>query len=204
MKLKFGLLKKPVYIIGAIVLFFIVLIVVNRRASSTSTTVAANSGPSDAAIAAGANLQMAQIGAGVQIAGINADLAKTQGGNDIALAIAQLQAGNSNNQITAEEQIAAANLAMQTHGLDLNYAQSVQNNQFALDYAREAYNYSLAGQAMSLDAFKISTDAELVSSLAGRNRYSSFALPAFFNATGNVGTNVQLGPNGSSTSTSGG
>jgi hypothetical protein len=157
MKFAFKKLMKAPYLIGAVILFFLLLYFMNRGggASSSTVTTGTTTDPNAAlAMQLGAQVQAAQINAGVQMAAIQADYAKTQDSNSVGLAIAQLQANNTNNQTAAEKDIATATLALQAHQSDLAYEQSVNNNNFALGYAQEAYNYTLANTAMNVDLQK--------------------------------------------------
>lgn len=156
MKMNWKVLKKPGFIIGAIVLFFIVLFFVNRSGGGSSASTTTNAtGPSEAlqaaALQAGTQTQLAQIAAGVQMAAIQADYAKSQDANTTGLAVAQLQAQVSTNQLAAEKAISEQTIAAQVHGMDLQYQTQVANNGFALDYAKQAYDYSLATTAMNVN-----------------------------------------------------
>lgn len=198
MKINWKFMKKPSVIIGAIVLFFILLFLLNRGGSSSSSgQTVVNTGPSDAQVNAQTQLAMAQISAGLQGSAIQLDYAKSQNANETGLALAQIAAAVQGQQTAAQEAIAAQTVAAQVHGLDLQYQTGVQNNQFALNYANAQFGYGLASQAitantqleMSRDqllAYKMQTDAGLVTSLAGRNKYSSIALPAYFAASANI------------------
>lgn len=145
MKLKLAILKKPVYLIGGIVLFFLVLWLLNRSGSSSSsgTMVATTPQADPNVIAAGAAIQQAQIAAGVQVAGINASLAQNQTDADTALKLAAIQATTANSTLEAQTTIATDTLSLQGHTID-------SNNQLAFNTAKLAYdnaNYSTAVNA---------------------------------------------------------
>lgn len=203
MKVNWAYLKKPSVIIGAVVLFFILLFMLNRSgggASSGSTQVV-NAGPTDAQVQAQTSLALAQIQAGLQGQAIQVDYAKSQDTNATQIALAQVAAAMNTQSLSVQQEIADRTVDAQTHGLDLQYQGLVNQNATALAAAQAQYSYGLESQAITantqlqlgqqqLDAFKLSTDAQLVTSLAGHNKYSSIALPAFFSAQ-----------NGSSTAT---
>jgi hypothetical protein len=167
------LFKKPSFIIGGIVLFFIVLWMINRG-SSANAAATGSTGPSEnlqlAQLQAATSLQAGQIAAGVQIAGINADYAKSQDANSVALAVAQLQAGYQNNALAVQKALGEETIAAQVHNMDLNYQQSVNANNFALAYAAQAYNYSLTTNQQNI-AFQENITAQNI----GYNEFNTTA-----------------------------
>lgn len=199
MKVKWSYLKKPSVIIGAVVLFFILLFMLNKGGSASKSTQVVNTGPSDAQVAAQTQMGMAQLSAGLQGQALQVDYAKAQDSNATQIALATMAAALQGQSLAVQRDIAAQTVAAQVHGLDLNYQTSLANNDFALKYAQEQYDYGITSQAINanttlqlsaqqLQAFKLSTDAMLVTSLVGHNHYSSIALPAFFSAQNGSGT----------------
>jgi beta-mannanase len=196
MKLNWAYLKKPSVIIGAIVLFFVVLFFLNRSGSTganSASTQTVTTGPSDAQVAAQTQLAMAQISAGLQGQAIAVDFAKTQDQDQTQIALATVAAAANNQSLAVQQEIADRTVDAQTHGLDLQYQTAVNQNATALAAEQSQLNEMLASQAITantqiqlgnqqLQAFQTSTDATLVASLAGRNKYSSIALPAYFSA----------------------
>lgn len=129
---------------GTIFLVFGLLLwmILSRGATSSSSTSATASGPSDAQLSASVALQTAQIGGQVQLGmgqlslAANADNNKTQ--EDLAALalqanLAQIQADSVNNnaQITAS-------LGAMSMQLANNLAITHDNNQFMIDYAKNA------------------------------------------------------------------
>jgi hypothetical protein len=194
MKVNWAYLKKPSVIIGAVVLFFILLFLLNRNGGSASSgQTVVNTGPTDAQAAAQTQLALAQISAGLQGQAIQLDYAKSQDANDTQLALATIAAAAQNQSLAVQQEIANRTIDAQTHGLDLQYQTAVANNNFALDYAQQQFAYGIASQSITantqmqmsadqLRALQMSTNASIVMGLAGRNKYSSIALPAYFGA----------------------
>lgn len=218
MKIRWAFLKKPSVLIGAVVLFFVLLFLLNRSGGTASSgQQVVNTGPSDAQLAANTQLAMAQISAGLQGSAIQEDFAKSQDNNQTALALAAVQATLAQQQTVAQENIANETIAANVHGMDLQYQGLVDQNATALAAAQAQYNYGLSSQAITANTqlqlgqqqlqafeigtaaqvseFQLGTDAQLVTSLAGKNKYSSIALPAFFaaQAGNNTATFSQVG-----------
>lgn len=82
--------EHPIAVVGVIGVLVIAYMLFGS--GSGGTVVAGSSGPSDAQVAADAQLQMAQLGASVQTSGLNASLAATQSNNATQVQIADLSA----------------------------------------------------------------------------------------------------------------
>lgn len=193
MKVNWAYLKKPSVIIGAIVLFFVLLFLLNKGHGSASGQTVVNSGPTDAQAAMAQQTAMAQLSAGLQQQALQLDYAKSADANQTSLALAQIAAASQGQSLAIQQEIADRTVDAQTHGLDLQYQTALANNNFALDYAQQQFAFGLGSQAITANtqlqlshdqllAFQKSTDAQLVMGLAGRNKYSSIALPAYFSA----------------------
>lgn len=193
MKINWKYLKRPPVIIGGIVLFFIILFVVNHSKSSSSAVVTSGGPDPNAVLGAQTQLAEMQIQAGVASQAAQLDYAKTQLGADTTLALAQVSAALSTQQLAAQKSIADETLAMQSHQADLAYQQSINNNSFAIDYAKQAYDYSLATTAIGatlqqflatqqLKAFEFSTVSGLIAQFgnpARRQQLINTALPGY-------------------------
>lgn len=197
MKIHWQYLKKPSVLIGIVVLFFVLLFLLNRSGgASAANTQTVSTGPSPAEIQAQSQMALAQLSAGLQQEAIQVDYAKSQDANATELGLAQIAAASQTQSLTVQQEIADRTVDAQTHGLDLQYQSLVNQNRTALAAAQDQYNYGLASQAITantqlqmgaqqLQAMKMSTDANLVVALAGKNKYSSIALPAYFSAQNN-------------------
>lgn len=95
-------------LILALIAGVIVLFIILRGSSNGSAVQAANAGPSDTAIAANTQLQLAQIASSTQEYQTNAQLAASQNDTAASLALAQIQA-NTQQYITAQN--ASVNLS---------------------------------------------------------------------------------------------
>jgi len=150
MKMDWKTVKKPGFIIGAIVLFFVVLWFVNRSGGGSTGTIQTSNGVDPNQLAAATQIQLAQIGAGVQVAAINADYAKSQDQGQVALALAQIQAASDAQNIAAQRDIAEQTIALNAHQMDLQYQESVNSNATALAYEQNSYNYALQTNAQNI------------------------------------------------------
>lgn len=194
MKVNWAYLKKPSVIIGAIVLFFILLFLLNRSGgSSSSGQTVVTTGPTDAQAAMAQQTALAQISAGLQGQALQLDYAKAQDSNQTQIALATIAAAANNQSLAVQQEIADRTVDAQTHGLDLQYQSLVASNTAQLAALKEQYDYGLASQAITantqvqlsqdqLKAMQMQTNAGLVMALAGKNKYSSIALPAYFGA----------------------
>lgn len=150
MKVNWAYLKKPSVLIGAVVLFFILLFLLNRSGGSASSgQTVVNQGPSDAQVAAQTQLALATISAGLQGQAIQVDYAKSQNSNETQIALATMAAALQTQDTAAQRDIAAQTVAAQVHGLDLQYQTALANNNFALDYAQQQFNYGIATTAIN-------------------------------------------------------
>jgi hypothetical protein len=149
MKIHWQFLKKPSVIVGAIILFFILLFLLNRGGSSASGGQVVNTGPSDAQVGAQTQLAMATMSAGLQGQAIQADYAKSQDSNQTQLALATIAAAVQGQSLAVQSAIAQQTVAAQVHGLDLQYQTALANNNFALNYAAQQFNFGLANTAIN-------------------------------------------------------
>lgn len=149
MKIHWQFLKKPSVMIGAIILFFILLFMLNRGGSSASSGQVVNAGPTDAQVAAQTQLAMATMGSQLQGQALQVDYNKSVDSNQTQLALATIAAAAQGQSLAVQEAIAAQTIAAQTHGLDLQYQTALANNNFALNYAQEQFNYGLASSAIN-------------------------------------------------------
>lgn len=199
-------MKKPSVIVGAVILFFVLLFLLNRGGGSSNASgqTVVNQGPTDAQVASQTQLALAQISAGLSGQAISLDYAKSQDVNQTQLALATIAAGAQGQSLAVQQEIADRTVDAQTHGLDLQYQTAIANNNFALGYANQQFQYGLASQSITahtqeqmsqdqLTAFQMSTNANLVMGLVGHNHYSSIALPAYFGAQNNTSTYSQAG-----------
>lgn len=171
--------KQHPVMFGAIFLVFGLLLwmLLSRGASSSGNTTVTTPQPSDAAIAAGVALQQAQIGASTQVAMGQLSLAANQQNNDsqVTLAtlalqaqMAQIQSDHDLNNTQIEASVGA--LSMQ---LANNLAITHDNNQFMIDYAKNAQdaattqvqiNAALSAQ-LSADQLKAYTVGSMLSAV---------------------------------------
>lgn len=129
MKVNWQFLKKPSVIVGAVILFFILLFMLNRGSSgSTGQTQVVNTGPDPTQVAAQMQLAGMQISAGIQGQAIQSDYAKAQDANQTQIALATIAAAANAQQLTASQNVALANIATQSHALDLTYQTALANN----------------------------------------------------------------------------
>lgn len=163
MKINWKIVKKPSFIVGAIVLFFVILWLMNRHASTSSSTTsgivtAPTVDPNQ--LAADTQIQLAEISAGVANAQTAGQVAQINAAGNVQVALAQIAAATQNQQTQVSaalgsQQIAAqaatdqANIALQAHAIDATTAQNASNNQFQLDYAKETYDYGLQTQEVN-------------------------------------------------------
>jgi hypothetical protein len=175
MKINWAYLKKPSVIIGAVILFFVLLFMLNRGGAKAASQTVVNQGPTDAQVTAQTQLAIAQIGAGLQGQALQLDFAKSQDANATQLAEAQIAATLSGQSLQVQRDIATQTVAAQVHGLDLQYQTAVANNQFALNYAQQQYNYGIATTAINanLQAHIVDTSASLQEHLADVSAYSA-------------------------------
>lgn len=145
---------------GAIFLVFGLLlwIMLSRGSSSSASTTVAASGPSDAQLQASVALQTAQIGGQVQLGmgqlslAANADNNKTQ--EDLAALslqanLAQIQADNVNNNAQIEALLGAMSMQLAN-----NLAITHDNNQFMIDYAKNAQDAATSQLMIGADLQK--------------------------------------------------
>jgi hypothetical protein len=149
MKIHWQILKKPSVIIGAVILFFIVLFIMNRSGGSAAQTQTVSTGPDPATVAANSQLAMAQIAAGVQGQAFQIDYAKAQDADQTQIALATIAAASEAQTTAAQQVIAAQTLAIQQHGLDLQYQSNITNNQAQLDAMALQGNFGLASQELN-------------------------------------------------------
>ncbi len=203
MKINWKYLKKTPVIIGGIILFFIVLFLLNRGQSSGNTATGGvvtsnNAGPSDAAIMANTNLQMAGIAASVENNRTMASLEALSRQGDIAVALKSIDANVALTTTAAQAQIAALGIAAQNHAADLAYGVALNNNQLAFNTAKMAYdnaNYSTAINAgvmahisdNQLEAYKVGTLANVIPTLKSGQRDNAFEA-LLFSTTGSGGS----------------
>lgn len=167
MKIHWQVIKKPSFIIGAIVLFFVLLFFLNRSGASANGSAAVQGPSTDPAAA---QLAMAQIQAGVAGQGISADIAKAQDQDQTAIALATIAAASSAQQTAAQQAIAAQTIAVQAHGLDLQYQSNIVNNQAQIDamainansvLAQTVVNANLQSHLADLQSSSFNLQAEL-------------------------------------------
>jgi len=191
-----GYVKAHPVMFGMIIIVFglILFMLINRRGGSAGQNTVVTNGKTDAQVAAemqmgmaqlGAQtqLQVASLGANVELARLNAQIAAGQDDNDTALALAGLGAQLSAAQIAAQERMTNrstdASLSALNMQLQNAYASQVNNNQFAYDYAKLAYDSSIETvktnaaltatlSAQQLDAYKYGTDAAIKQNLIGQ------------------------------------
>lgn len=165
MKLNFKIFKKgkPVYwIVGGIVLFVIFYMITSKGASSSSggiTTI--NSGPSDTAIAANAQMAMAQLQYGSAVTA-----QANQANADVA--IATLAANTQMAQIAASADAAkyVANLDANTQAQYLTTQRDIAstNAEYSLETARIAADTTLGTYQIQADMFghQLDTNTEML------------------------------------------
>jgi hypothetical protein len=181
MKINWQFLKKPSVIIGAIILFFILLFLLNKGSGASGGTQVVNAGPDPAQVAAQMQLAGMQISAGIQGQAIQADYAKSQDANQTQIALATIAAAANTQSLAVQQAIAAQTISAQTHGLDLQYQTALANNNFALDYAQQQFNYGLASSAINanlqahmadnqLDAYKFGSALAVIPTLKKGDR----------------------------------
>jgi hypothetical protein len=205
MKIKWAILKSPKFIIGAIVLFFVVLFLMNRSGSSSTTSSTTVSGTDPNVLAAQTQLAIAQLGANVQTAGINAQEAASADTNQTQIALATIAAAVSNSQTAAQEAIAQQTVAAQVHGLDLQYQTAVANNNAQIAAMQTQANYGIAMSAISanlqaqlsadqLKAFTTSTLANQIPTVSHKRgeQYAALSQLIQQNSGNPANTNVTI------------
>lgn len=187
--------KQHPVMFGAIFLVFglFLWMLLNKGASGASAggTTVVTPGPSDAQVAAGVQLQMAQIEGQTQLGLAQLSLAANHDNNAnqvdlatmaLAAQMAQIQSDHDLNNSQIEASVAA--LQMQ---LSNNLAITHDNNQFMIDYAKNAQdsantsllinaNLQQVLSAQQLEAFKFGTMASIIPSLKSGKRDNAFAL----------------------------
>jgi len=179
MKLNFSVFKKgkPIFwIVGAVVLFVIFYLITSRGASSSSgggiTTI--TPGPSDTAIAANAQMNIAQLQYGSQLqAQVN------QNATDIALATIAANSKSAQDAAAADAAKYVAALDANTQATYITAQKEIAqtNAEYSLETARVASETSISQwntnadilksqMATNADMFKTATNAQLYSSLA--------------------------------------
>lgn len=209
-KVNLGYIKQHPYMFGAILLVFGLLfyLLLNRGVDANgepvgSTTVV-NPGPSDAQIAAGLQLQMAQLGANASITAATIE-------RDTQIALAQIAATANTAGYQSQENLAALALQGQLAEIQANYnlgkgqleasvaslsmqlannlAITNSNNQFMIDYAKNAQdaatqqlligaNLQATLGAQQLDAYKYATLINVIPTLNSGKRDNAFAIVA--------------------------
>lgn len=157
MKLNLKVFKsRPVlWIVGGIVLFVIFYLMFNKGGSGTSTEsggiTTINTGPSDAAIAASTQLQLAQVQAGAAIQQSNAQSAAA-----IAIATLQAQSDIANTQASADVAKYTAGVDAATQGQYLNVQKEIAqtNAEYSYDTAKVASETALGIQESQQQMFE--------------------------------------------------
>lgn len=199
MKIHWQFLKKPSVIVGAVILFFILLFLLNRGGSSASSGQTVNAGPSDAQVAAQSQYAMAQLGASVQGQAISADLSKSADANQTQLALATIAAAANGQSLAVQSVIAQQTVAAQVHGLDLQYQTALANNNFALNYAQQQFNYGIASSAINANlqahmadlqasSFNLASELNHVNDVRLHGGQRLAVLQNIINTNGNVST----------------
>lgn len=213
--------KQHPVMFGAIFLVFGLLLwmlfnksAANDAANSSGTTVV-QAGPSDAQIAAGVQLQEAQLAANTQIGLAQISLAANSANNDSQERLAALALQGHVTDVQAqynlgEQQITASvqSLAMQ---LQNNLQTTDSNNSFMLNYAKNAADAATAQlmvgadlqkslSADQLEAFKFSSLASVIPTLKEGKRDNAFSLlttDTYGGGTDAAGAAQIMAPNGS-------
>lgn len=149
MKINWQVFKKgkPIYwIIGAIVLFVIFYLLASggskSSGSSSGGVTTVNTGPSDAQVAAGAQVQMAQLQAQAAVNAASANLAAEQTQANAAVAVATLQAQNDALATTI-----GGDVAKYTANLDATVQQSAITAQMQAIQTQAEYSFATAKTA---------------------------------------------------------
>jgi hypothetical protein len=208
--------KQHPVMFGAIFLVFglFLWIMLNRGAAggSVSTTVTTPQ-PSDAAIAAGVQLQMGQLEASTQVAMGQLSLAANQQNNQAQSDLAAMALQAQVLQIQSDHDIANSQIEASLGALSLqlgnNLAITHDNNQFMIDYARNAQdaantsllinaNLQQVLSAQQLEAFKFGTMASVIPTLKKGKRDNAFALLGASSGGSVSATDAAMimGPNG--------
>jgi tellurite resistance protein len=201
MKLNFKVFKKGkaiYWIIGAVVLFVLFYYIANRGSSSAGSTTVTNSGPSDAAIASGNQLAMAQVAAGAQTNQVNAQVAAAEyiAGIQGQTQMAQLAAGADVAKFTAgldaqtnayalQTQQAIAAIGMQTQ---VDTAQIASNT--ILGQAGYQRDIAFAGFQTQQNIAQMQTGVSLAQIQANQNMYASYIDAAKLTTLAGVAANV--------------
>lgn len=184
--------QKPFLFIGIILVFGVFFVFyLNRNAGGSGSTVI-TSGKSDAQIAAEASLAQAQLMAGIEQNRISAQLAAINAQGDIQLALAGLQAQLESKKIDVESTLGAAALQAQLVALNLQYQQSVNNNQFQLDYAKQSFDAALAQTKVAAGIMALGQLTSAIGSLKKKNRdeaYNNLLIYMNQSAGGNLTAN---------------
>lgn len=195
MKFSFDYVKKNPLVFGGIFLVFGVLfwLYLNQGAETQQSVTYADSGPSDAELAAQAALGQASIAANRDTQLANAQIAAIQIQGQNELALANLGAQVALADLGANERLQSKNLDYTRdalmYQLDTELALQEANNQFQVDFAKVAYdastestriNAALAAQ-MSSDQLKAFTTGAMFNSVQfvkKNDRDNAFALAA--------------------------
>lgn len=178
---------------GTIVIVFGLLfwMLLNHRGGGSSSVTVANSGPSDAQVAAGVQLSMAQLGANTQVTLAQMDLAAKAQDIEGQKSLAAMELAYQVQELGAQHDLGVqtiqASLASLTAQLNNNLAVTNSNNQFMLDYAQSASDAATTQLAInaglqrdlskdSLDAMKFGTLASTIGTLKAGKRDNAFAL----------------------------
>lgn len=192
--------KKHPVMFGAIVVVFGLLfwLLLNRGSGGGSAggVSVVNSGPSDAQVAAGTQLQLAQIGANSQVQMGQLSLAAAAAQIEGQTTIAQMELAYKTQELAAQHDLGEQTIQASLGALQLQLNNQLQttnsNNQFMVDYAKVAADSAttqlMIGSALQrdlsaqqLEAFKYSTAASIIPTLKKGKRDN-----AFFALTGTV------------------
>jgi len=193
MKFSLAYVKQNPVMFGVIFIVFGLLLwlLINRGgAGSSSGTTVVNSGPSDAQVAMGTQLQMAQIQAGsaaslgsmqLEALGRQMETQYALAGLELQYSMAELGANERMSDKALEASLGA--LAIQMSG---NLAMNDSNNQFMVDYARVAADSATTQIAINaalqrdmsrdqLEGFKFNSAISAIGTLKKKDRDNALA-----------------------------
>jgi hypothetical protein len=183
----FEYVKKNPLMFGMIVLVFgvFVYLYLNRGAVASTSTVVTQSGPSDAQLAADAQIQIAQIGAGAQTQQLQAQLNATQLNDQAQISLAQISATSTDAQTAAETKTALANTDASLKALlaqtGAQVAMNQSNNNATVAYATIVNDSALAQvqmndnltatmSAQQLEAYKVGAFTSALGTVKKKDR----------------------------------